>query len=331
LNPKQQTTIMDWQAFSHSSALLLLSAFLLDLAFGDPPWFPHPVVLMGKLISRGERFLRSGKPCRDFVSGMVLSLALIVLSVGATWALLYSLTFLPTLIALLLTAALASTTLATRGLLDAITRVEAPLRSGSLVKAREKLAHIVGRDTSALNEDKVLCASLESLAENTNDGIVAPLFYLFLGGIPLAMAYKAVNTLDSMVGYRTERYFYFGKFAARLDDVANFIPARLTAALMLIATFLVRLNAGLALRILRRDHANHPSPNAGYPEAVLAGALGIRLGGPSVYFGREIWKPTLGDDFTPVKITMLKEARCLCLVTAILSLATFVLISTVSR
>jgi adenosylcobinamide-phosphate synthase len=320
---------IDWQqVFLSSSTSLLLSAFLLDLVVGDPRWFPHPVVLMGKFISKSESLLWTGKAWRDFVSGMVLSLALIGVTIGATWALLYSLTFLPPLITFVLAAALASTTLATRGLLDAITRIETPLRSGNLIEAREKLGHIVGRDTSALNEDKVLRASLESLAENTSDGIVAPLFYLFLGGIPLAMAYKAVNTLDSMIGYRTKRYFYFGKFAARLDDVANFIPARLTALLMLVATFLVRLNAGLALRVLWRDHANHLSPNAGYPEAALAGALGIRLGGPSIYFGKEVWKPTMGDDFTPVNIDMLKEARCLCLVTALLSLVIFMLIST---
>ncbi|MET0501301.1 MAG: adenosylcobinamide-phosphate synthase CbiB [Candidatus Binatia bacterium] len=319
---------MDWQAFLHSSAPLLLSAFLLDLAVGDPRWFPHPVVLMGKFISAGESLLWSGKAWRDVVSGIALSLALIALAVGATWALLHALTLLPPLIAFVLAAGLASTTLATRGLLDAISRIETPLRSGNLVKARENLGYIVARDTSTLNQDKVLRASLESLAENTSDGIVAPLFYLFLGGIPLAMAYKAVNTLDSMIGYRTERYLYFGRFAARLDDVANFIPARLTALLMVMATFLVRLDAGLALRVLRRDHANHLSPNAGYPEAALAGALGIKLGGPSVYFGKEVWKPTLGDDFTPVTIEMLKEARSLCFVTAILSLVTFVLIST---
>jgi adenosylcobinamide-phosphate synthase len=319
---------MDWQVLLNSCAALLLGAFLLDLAAGDPRWLPHPVVLMGKLISKGESLLWTGMVGRDFVFGMVLSLALIALVVGATWALLYALALLPPLIAFVLACALASTTLATRGLLDAVSRVEKPLRSGNLVRARDNLAHIVGRDTGALSEDKVLRASLESLAENTNDGIVAPLFYLFLGGIPLAMAYKAVNTLDSMIGYRTERYLYFGKFAARLDDVANFIPARLTAWLMVIATFLVRLNAGLALRILRRDHANHLSPNAGYPEAALAGALGIRLGGSSVYFGKEVCKPTMGDDLTPVNIGMLKEARSLCLVTAILSLVTFVLIST---
>ena len=320
---------MDWQAFLNSTASLLLSAFLLDLAAGDPRWFPHPVVLMGKFISKSESLLWTGKAWRDLISGIAVSLALLALAVGATWALLYSLTFLPPLVAFVLTAGLASTTLATRGLLDAITRIETPLRLGNLVEARENLGHIVGRDTSALNEDKVLRASLESLAENTSDGIVAPLFYLFLGGIPLAMAYKAVNTLDSMIGYRTERYFYFGKFAARLDDMANFIPARLTALLMVIATLLVKLNPGPALRVLRRDHANHLSPNAGYPEATLAGALGIRLGGPSVYFGKEVWKPTMGDDIKPVNIEMLKEARSLCLVTAILSLVTFVLISTV--
>jgi adenosylcobinamide-phosphate synthase len=318
---------MDWQLFLNSSAALLISAFLLDLALGDPEWLLHPVVLMGKFIAWGERLLWRGNASWDFLSGMFLSLALIGLSAGVAWALFYSFTLLPPLLSFLLAVALASTTLATRGLLDAITSIEAPLRAGNLAEAREKLSHIVGRETSSLNEDKVLRASLESLAENTNDGIVAPLFYLFLGGIPLAITYKAVNTLDSMVGYRTERYFYFGKFAARLDDVANFIPARLTALLMVIATFLVRLNAVLALRVLRRDHANHLSPNAGYPEAALAGALGIRLGGPSIYFGKEVWKPTMGDDFTPVNIEMLKEARSLCLVTAILSLVTFVLIS----
>ena len=319
---------MDWQAFLDSSASLLLSAFILDLAAGEPRWLPHPVVLMGKFISTGERFLWAGKARSDFISGTALAVTLIALAFGATWGLLYGIAFLPPLIAFPLTAGLASTTLATRGLLDAVARIETPLRSGNLVEAREELGHIVGRETSALNEDKVLRASLESLAENTSDGIVAPLFYLFLGGIPLAMTYKAVNTLDSMIGYRTERYCYFGKFAARLDDVANFIPARLTAWLMVVATFLVRLNAGLALRILWRDHANHLSPNAGYPEATLAGALGIRLGGPSIYFGKEVWKPTMGDDLTPVNIGMLKEARSLCLVTAILSLVTFVLIST---
>jgi adenosylcobinamide-phosphate synthase len=318
---------VDWQLFLNSSAALMVTAFLLDLAVGDPRWLRHPVVLMGRVVTWGEQLLWSGRVLRDFSAGAALSLALIALSAGAAWALIYFASFLPPLVSFLFTVGLGSTTLATRGLLDAITRVEMPLRRGNLPEARKKLSHIVGRETSSLNEDKVLRAGLESLAESTCDGIVAPLFYLCLGGIPLAIAYKAVNTLDSMIGYRTERYFYFGKFAARLDDVLNFIPARLTAFLMLIATSLVQLNVTLAFRVLRRDHANHLSPNAGYPEAALAGAFGIQLGGPSIYFGKEIRKPYIGDDLTPVRIEMLKEGRVLCLVTAILSLATFALLS----
>jgi adenosylcobinamide-phosphate synthase len=318
---------MDWQSLLSSSATLLVGAFLVDLVVGDPRWPPHPVVLMGKVISYGERLLRSGNNRRDFLAGMILSLLLIALSAAIVWVLVSLFHLLPPWLSFIAAAALASTTLATRGLLDAVKHIEAPLRAGNLVVAREKLSHIVGRETSSLNQDKVLRASLESLSESTCDGIVAPLFYLFLGGVPLAMAYKAVSTLDSMIGHRTERYFYFGKFAARLDDILNFVPARLTAFFMVISTLLARLNAALAFRVMRRDHAKHLSPNAGYPESALSGAFGIRLGGPSIYFGKEIYKPYMGDDLTPVTIQMLKEGRVLCLVTAILSLATFALLS----
>jgi adenosylcobinamide-phosphate synthase len=318
---------MNSQVFCSSSAALLISAFLLDLAVGDPRWLPHPVVFMGRFISHGESRLRRSRARRVFLAGMALSLSLIALSASATWVLMALFALLPRWLSFIATAALASTTLATRGLFDAVRRIEAPLQSGDINAAREKLSHIVGRETAHLSQDKVLRASLESLSESTCDGIVAPLFYLFLGGVPLAMAYKAVSTLDSMIGYRTERYFYFGKFAARLDDVMNFIPARLTALFIVIATLVLRLTPARALRVTWRDHANHLSPNAGYPEAALAGAFGIRLGGPSIYFGKEVHKPYLGDDSTPVKIEMLKEGRILCLVTAILSLATFVLLA----
>lgn len=318
---------MDWQSLLNSSAALLIGAFLLDLAVGDPRWLPHPVVLMGKMISYGERWLRIGRARSDFLTGMMLSLFLVALSAALALALVALFHRLPFWLSFCATAALASTTLATRGLLDAVKLIEVPLRSGNLVAAREKLSHIVGRETTDLDQDKVLRASLESLSESTCDGIVAPLFYLFLGGVPLAMAYKAVSTLDSMIAYRTEKYLYFGKLAARLDDVMNFIPARLTALFMVIAASAVRLNPARAWRVAWRDHANHLSPNAGYPEAVLAGAFGIRLGGPSIYFGKEICKPYMGDDLQPVGIEMLKEGRVLCLVTAMLSLATFTLLS----
>jgi adenosylcobinamide-phosphate synthase len=319
---------MNWQFFLDSSPAVLIGAFLLDLAVGDPCWLPHPVVLMGKVIACGERLLRSGNAQRDFLAGMALSLLLIALSVATAWALVDLFQLLPFWLSFIAIVAFASTTLATRGLLDAVKVIEAPLRAGNLAVARGNLAHIVGRETSALNEDKVLRATLESLAESTCDGIVAPLFYLFLGGIPLAIAYKAINTLDSMIGYRTGGYFYFGKFAARLDDVVNYIPARLTVLFIVVAALAARRNAGRAFQAARRDHANHLSPNAGYPEAALAGAFGIRLGGPSIYFGEEVYKPYMGDDLTPVGIEMLKEGRVICLVTAILSLAIFVLLST---
>ncbi|MEE8074540.1 MAG: adenosylcobinamide-phosphate synthase CbiB [Candidatus Binatia bacterium] len=317
---------MGWQALLESSAVLLIGAFLLDLATGDPRWLPHPVVLMGKFISLGERLFWSGKPQRDFLAGMVVTLALITVSAGAAWALALLFTLLPPLLFFLFTVALASTTLATRGLIDTVGRVETLLHTGDLTEARKELSHIVGRETHSLSEDKILRASLESLAENTCDGIVAPLFYLCLGGVPLAMIYKAVNTLDSMIGYRTERYLYFGRFAARLDDLLNFIPARLTALFIVVAAYLMRLDGARALRVLRRDHDNHLSPNAGYPEAALAGAFGIRLGGPSVYFGQEIWKPHIGEETTGIHMNMLKEGRWLGLITATLSLITFLLL-----
>ena len=318
---------MDWQYLLNSSAALLIGAFLLDLAVGDPRWLPHPVVFMGKVIAHGERLLRSGNARSDFLAGMTLSLFLVTLSAAVTLGLVALFNSLPPWLSFATTAALASATLATRGLLDAVKLIEAPLRAANLPEARRQLSHIVGRETSRLNQDKVLRAGLESLAESTCDGVVAPLFYLFLGGVPLAMAYKAASTLDSMIGYRTERYLYFGKFAARLDDVLNFVPARLTALFIVGAALALRLDPLRALRTLWRDHANHLSPNAGYPEAALAGAFGIRLGGPSIYFGNEINKPYMGDDLTPVRIEMLKEGRALCLLTVILSLVTFALLS----
>ena len=261
---------------------MIIGAFLLDLATGDPRWLPHPVVLMGKLIAHAESAVRTGTARHDFLAGMALSLFVIALSFITAWAVVALLRFLPFWLLFVCSAALASTTLATRGLLDAVKRIEAPLTAGNVAAARRKLSHIVGRETSNLNQDSVIRATLESLAESTCDGIVAPLFYLFLGGIPLAMVYKAINTLDSMIGYRNERYFYFGKFAARLDDAANFIPARLAAFFMVVVAPAARLNAARALRAAWRDHANHLSPNAGYPEAALAGAFGIRLGGTSI-------------------------------------------------
>ena len=317
---------MDWQASLESSAVMVLGAFLLDLVTGDPRWLPHPVVLMGRLISLGDELLWSGKPRNDFIAGLSVSMTLVGVSIGTTWVLLAIFAIFPPLFFFLLTVSLASMTLATRGLVEAVGRVEKQLRMGDLTAARKQLSHIVGRETKSMNEDNILRASLESLAENLCDGVVAPLFYLCLGGVPLAMGYKAVNTLDSMIGYRTERYQYFGRFAARLDDLLNYIPARLTALFIVMAAYLMRLDGGHALRMMRRDHGKHPSPNSGYPEAAFAGALGIRLGGPSVYFGHEIVKPHIGEEKTEIHMNLLKEGRWLGLITAMLSLIIFLLL-----
>jgi adenosylcobinamide-phosphate synthase len=274
---------MDLNSFTEFFPLVLIGAFVLDLAIGDPRWLPHPVVLMGKFIAWGERLLWSGKARRDLLAGALLSVALIVFSAGTAWGILGLFSFLPSPLAFIAIVGLASTSLAARGLLEAVSRIE---------------------------------------AENTSDGIVAPLFYLALGGVPAAIAYKAVNTLDSMIGYRSDRYFYFGRFAARLDDCLNFIPARITAMLIVVAACLMRLHWIRALRVVRDDHANHLSPNAGYPEAAMAGVFGIRFGGPSSYFGQEVPKPYIGKDIVPIHMGMFQEAKWLCLITAVFSLAT---------
>ena len=224
-----------------------------------------------------NRWLRSGYARRDFLAGMALSLSLIALSAAAAWALVALFSLVASMAFIHRHRRLGlhdfgNARVARRRQAD---RSAAARRRSQCMRAKNSRTSSGVRQLD-LNQDKVLRASLESLSESTCDGIVAPLFYLFLGGVPLAMAYKAVSTLDSMIGYRTERYFYFGKFAARLDDAMNFIPARLTALFIVIATLAVRLNPARALRVAWRDHANHLSPNAGYPEAALAGAFGIR-------------------------------------------------------
>ncbi|MBE9536740.1 MAG: cobalamin biosynthesis protein CobD, partial [Proteobacteria bacterium] len=186
-------------------------------------------------------------------------------------------------------------TLSCRGLAKAAKAVLVPLEKGDMASAREALSHIVGRQTSKLEEEEIVRATVETVAENTSDGVIAPLFYLFLGGVPLAMAYKAINTLDSMLGYKNDRYKDFGWASARLDDFANFIPARLTALLMVAVAFILKMDWRQAWRIMARDNSNHPSPNAGWPEAATAGALGVQLGGENSYPGRVEQRPYIGD------------------------------------
>ncbi len=272
--------------------LELLIAFGFDVLIGDPRWLPHPVRIIGKAIEWGEAILRKLMPAR--IGGVLLAVTM----VGATYFLTYyAVEFIRLRIggitATIIIAYLASTTLALRGLVMAVGGV---FKSKDIELARRRLSRIVGRDTASLDEEGIHRAAIETLAENTSDGIIAPLFYLAIGGVPLAMAYKAVNTLDSMVGYKNDRYIKFGWAPARIDDIANFIPARLTGALMVVAASFVRAaHATDALMTMLRDGGKHSSPNSGIPEAAMAGALGVVLGGPSVYGGVLVEKPRIGE------------------------------------
>lgn len=269
-------------------------ALLLDLALGDPRWLPHPVVQIGRLISALESLLRRFTTCGR-CAGTILLLLTAGTTAAATWLLLRGATLLSPLAGLVLAIAISSTCLAARSLQRESALVAAALAAGDIVLARRQLAYIVGRDTEHLDEAEIWRALVETVAENTSDGIIAPLFWLSVGGPVAAMAFKAISTLDSMVGYKNERYLQLGWASARMDDLVNFVPARLTALLMIITAPLVGLSWQNALKITLRDRLKHPSPNSAHPEAAAAGALGIRLGGPSTYGGRASFKEHIGE------------------------------------
>ena len=273
---------------------ILMVAITLDLILGDPRWLPHPVVGMGRLISAGEKILR--RLIRNERTGGVLLLVSVVGSTSLiTFLLLKGANAASPYLGSSLASILAWTCLAARSLHSESKLVADRLAIGDLAGARESLSRIVGRDTADLGEPEIWRALVETVAENTSDGIIAPLFYLMIGGPVLGLAYKAVNTLDSMVGYKNERYLRFGWASARFDDLANWLPARLTGLLMAGAAPFVGLSAVGAFRMMVRDGGNHSSPNSGIPEAATAGALRVRLGGTNRYFGKTVEKPTIGD------------------------------------
>ena len=280
--------------------LPLLLGYLLDLIFGDPERLPHPIVWFGKLISWGEHRLNRGQ--HRMAKGAVMSVAYILLVFFVLWGLIRLVPnailwcFLNTII---IFYCLAGTTLI-REVRNVFLALDESLEAG-----RKQVARIVGRDTSELTAQEVRTAALETLAENLSDGVIAPLFWLAVLGVPGMVAYKMVNTLDSMIGYRTERYKDFGCWAARIDDIANYIPARLTAVLMVIASGKPSL-----LKFVWRNGRKHASPNSGYPEAALAGALDCRFGGPHYYFGELFDKPFIGENERDLTTAdMLKAVR----------------------
>ncbi|RNC69206.1 MAG: cobalamin biosynthesis protein CobD [Desulfuromonadales bacterium] len=283
----------------NEGAAVVLAAVLLDLLLGDPRWLPHPVVLIGRLIGALEPPLR--RHVRSERAGGVLLLIITVgVTSGAAWGLIAGARLLHPVAGTVVSALIGWTTLAARSLHAESKLVADALVGGDLPEARRYLSYIVGRDTEALPEPEIWRGAVETVAENTSDGVIAPLLFLMIGGAPLAMAYKAVNTLDSMVGYKNESYLRFGWASARFDDLANLVPARLTGLLMTLAAPLAGLSGPSAFRVMVRDGRNHSSPNSGIPEAAAAGALGVRLGGANVYFGKLVEKPTIGDPLRPL-------------------------------
>ena len=282
----------------------VLGGFVLDAIFGDPAWLPHPVVYMGKAISRLEKFLRARLPKTpqgELLGGAVLAFCLPVGTLLLTGRVCWGAARLRPLLGLAVQMFWCGQALAAKGLVQESTNVYAELKKGSLPAARKAVSRIVGRDTEALTAEGVTRAAVETVAENASDGVIAPLLYMLLGGAPLALTYKAINTMDSMVGYKNEKYLYFGRAAAKLDDVANYIPSRLAALLWIMAAAFTRNDAKGAWRIWRRDRRNHASPNSAQTESACAGALGVQLAGPAYYFGEYYPKPTIGDPLRPIE------------------------------
>jgi adenosylcobinamide-phosphate synthase len=301
----------------------LAVACLLDAAVGDPRWFPHPVRWMGAIVDWCDRRIYQLllTPAKQRMAGVLLAVVLPVGAYAAGAMLVWFGSSVDPMWGSAATVLLAWTTLAARDLIDHVVSVQRALQSVSLEEARAAVAKIVGRDTEEIDESDIVRATVETIAESTADGIVAPLFYLVLGGAPLALAYKAVSTLDSMIGHLDDRYRWFGWASARLDDAANYLPARITGLLLVLSAGIVSRSwpaTRQAWRILLRDGSHHPSPNSGRPEAAMAGALGVQLGGINRYDGLPIERPCLGDPHQPLTRAHIGMALTLMLWTSLI-------------
>ncbi len=311
---------------------LLPAAYLLDQALGDPEWLPHPVRLIGLATTHGEDALRRPEQTKavELVSGAMLTFTIVAASYYLTAKILRHAHRISEPLGDTIEALLGWTCLAARSLQQEATSVTDALESGEIALARTRLARIVGRDTQHLDEQEISRAVIETLAESASDGIMAPLFYMAIGGVPLAIAYKAVNTLDSMIGHADERYFYFGKVAARLDDAANYLPSRITAlAIVAASNLLPEGDPHAAWQTWRRDGAKHKSPNAGQPESAIAGALHVQLGGDNTYAGERVRGQQMGQEFPTANLSQTKRAIRLVGVVSLLGLAAGVLLSPV--
>ncbi|MHB8149862.1 MAG: adenosylcobinamide-phosphate synthase CbiB [Desulfobulbia bacterium] len=296
----------------------ILIAILLDQLFGDPRWLPHPVRIIGAACTWCERITRALLP--PLAAGISSVILVLALTGATTWGMIAGATLLHPWLGTAASIVILYTTIATRDLVRHSTEVYVALQNGNLPEARKRVGMIVGRDTANLDQAGVTRAAVESVAESMVDGVTAPLFFALLGGPVGAMLYKAVNTMDSMFGYKNAQYRKFGWAAARLDDLANFIPARLTSLMIPAASFPLRLDPKRSLLTLLRDRFAHASPNSGHTEAAVAGALGVQLGGPNSYFGTVLEKPTIGDPTRPLEPQDILRANRLMLLASALTL-----------
>ena len=304
----------------------IILGFILDFIFGDPRWLPHPICFIGKLISITEKAVR--RFCGEKPEGLLMGgFVLVVIVLTVTFAVPYFILTLAEMYSPVLAFAVETfmfyQIFAMRSLKEASLQVYDALKSGDLQEARKKLSWIVGRDTAELTDEEVAKAAVETVAENTSDGVIAPLFFMFIGGAPLAFLYKAINTMDSMVGYKNDKYLYFGRCAAKLDDVANFIPARISGLLMVAAAYFLNMDASGSWRIFKRDRRHHLSPNSAMTESAAAGALGIKLGDGHFYFGKWVPKDTIGDEVKKTDAEDIVKMNGLMYMTCILSILTF--------
>ncbi len=292
------------------------AGFLLDLTFGDPHWLPHPVRLIGRLITWLEKRLYGER--HQILRGSVLVFLVLGCTAGLGGSLLYAAYDIHPWLGCALESEMTYRILAVKCLKKESMRVYEALKTGSLADARKALSMIVGRDTEKLDEAGIVRAAVETVAENTSDGVIAPMLYTALGGPVLGWVYKAINTMDSMIGYRNERYLYFGRPAARLDDAVNLVPARISAFLMIAAALLAgrEFDAKRAYGIYRRDKRKHASPKSAQTESACAGALGVRLAGDASYFGRLVKKPWIGDELRPVETEDIRRVNRLMYLTA---------------
>ena len=307
----------------------IVAGFILDLIFGDPHWLPHPICLIGNLIGFLEKNLRRllapGKTAL-LLGGALMVVIVLTLSYAVPYAILMLAEQVSPWLRFALETIMFYQIFATKCLRDESMKVYTALHNNDLADARVKLSWIVGRDTKELTAEEVTKGAVETVAENTADGIIAPMLYMFIGGAPLAFLYKGINTMDSMVGYKNDKFLYFGRCAAKLDDLANLIPARITGLVMILASYFLNLNAAGAWKIFWRDRYNHLSPNSAMTESVTAGALNIQLGGDHFYFGKLVHKDTIGDNIRQVVPEDIVAANNLLYMTAVISLLLFSLV-----